>query len=476
MAFETLSDKLQGALRNLTKKGTLTEADVDVMLREVRLALLEADVNIKIIKEFIAEVKEQAIGDKVMKSLTPSQQVVKIVNESLTNLMGAEAQGINFATAGPTVVMMVGLQGAGKTTQTGKLANFLRKKEKKKPLLVACDVYRPAAVDQLKTLGSQLGMPVFEKGVDVSPVEIAKEALAYAVENQHDLVIVDTAGRLHIDEALMDELANVKSVVRPQEILLVVDAMTGQDAVNVAETFHKQLDLTGVILTKLDGDTRGGAALSIRKLTNVPIKFIGLGEKLDALEIFHPERMASRILGMGDVMSLIERAQDSFDEEEDMKMAEKMMAGTFDFNDFLQQMKMMKRMGKMEDILKMLPGVGGKLKDVNINPKQMARTEAIVYSMTELERKNPTLINQSRKSRIAKGAGVDMTEVNHLIKQFNDMKKMMKQFSNMDPKQLERAAAAMQRGGGGAMMPQGMPGGNRASRRGKGKNRGGFRF
>ena len=475
MAFETLSDKLQGALRGITKKGRLTEADVDVMLREVRLALLEADVNIKIIKEFIADVKEQAVGDKVMKSLTPSQQVVKIVNEALTNLMGAEAAGIDFATAGPTVLMMVGLQGAGKTTQTGKLSNFLRKKEKKKPLLVACDVYRPAAVDQLKTLGKQLDIPVFEKGVSESPVTIARDALAYATEQGHDLIIIDTAGRLHIDETLMDELTQVKQVVNPNEILLVVDAMTGQDAVNVADTFHKQLELTGVILTKLDGDTRGGAALSIRKMTDVPIKFIGLGEKLDALEIFHPERMASRILGMGDVMSLIERAQDSFDEEEDLKMAEKMMAGTFDFNDFLQQMKMMKRMGKMEDILKMIPGVGGKMKDVNIDPKQMVRTEAIVYSMTDKERKEPSVINQSRKNRIAKGAGVKLNEVNNLIKQFTDMKKMMRQFSNMDPKQMERAAAGMQRGGAGG---GGMPGigGNRASRRGKGKGRGGFRF
>ena len=477
MAFETLSDKLQGALRGITKKGKLTEADVDVMLREVRLALLEADVNIKIIKEFIADVKEQAIGDKVMKSLTPSQQVIKIVNEELTKLMGAEAVGIDFATAGPTVLMMVGLQGAGKTTQTGKLANFLRKKDKKNPLLVACDVYRPAAVDQLKTLGKQLDIPVFEKGVSESPVTIAKEALAYATANDHDLVIIDTAGRLHIDEALMDELAQVKQVVNPKEILLVVDAMTGQDAVNVADSFHKQLALTGVILTKLDGDTRGGAALSIRKMADVPIKFIGLGEKLDALEIFHPERMASRILGMGDVMSLIERAQDSMDEDEDMKMAEKMMAGTFDFNDFLQQMKMMKRMGGLGSIMKMLPGVGGS-KMPEVDPKQMARTEAIVYSMTEKERREPSLINQSRKDRIARGAGVKLNEVNSLIKQFTDMKKMMKQFAGMDEAKMERMAAQMQRGGAGGMGMPGIPGGNRAARRGKGKGkgRGGFKF
>jgi len=481
MAFETLSDKLQGALSQIAKKGRLTEADVDVMLREVRLALLEADVNIKIIKEFIADIKEQAVGDKVMKSLTPSQQVVKIVNEELTKLMGAHAAGVNFATAGPTVVMMIGLQGAGKTTQSGKLANFLRKKEKKNPLMVACDVYRPAAVDQLVTLGKQLDIPVFEKGVSSTPVTIAKDALAYAAENNHDLIIIDTAGRLHIDEELMDELAQVKNVVNPNEILLVVDAMTGQDAVNVAGAFHEQLDLTGVILTKLDGDTRGGAALSIRKMTDVPIKFIGLGEKLDALEVFHPERMASRILGMGDVMSLIERAHDAVDdEEEDLKMAEKMMAGNFDFYDFLKQMKMMKRMGGLGSIMKMLPGLGGAGKMPDVDPKQLSRTEAIVYSMTDIERKDPRVINQSRKNRIANGAGVKVGEVNALIKQFTEMKKMMRKFGNMDERQMERMAAQMQRGGAGASglgMP-GMPGGNRAARRGKGKGkgRGGFKI
>jgi len=475
MAFESLSDKLQTALRGLTKKGILTETDVDIMLREVRLALLEADVNIKIIKEFITDVKMQAVGEKVLKSMTASQQVVKIVNEELTKLMGSVAVEITYPTAGPSVLMMVGLQGAGKTTQTGKIANFLRKKDKKKPLLVACDIYRPAAVDQLKTLGKQLDIPVFEKGVDVSPVEIAKEAMQYAREFGHDLVILDTAGRLHINEALMDELTQVKTVANPNEILLVVDAMTGQDAVNVAQSFHNQLSLTGVVLTKLDGDTRGGAALSIRKVTNVPIKFIGLGEKLDELEIFHPERMASRILGMGDIMSLIERASDEMDEEEDMKLAEKMMAGQFDFNDFLKQMKMMKRMGGLGSIMKMLPGVGGN-KMPDVDPKLMARTEAIVYSMTEKERRNPSIINQSRKDRLAKGAGVSLTQVNALIKQHADMQKMMKMFSNMDPKQMERAAQAMQRGGAGGMNMPGMPSANRAARRGKGKGRGGFRF
>ena len=474
MAFETVSERLQSALKSVTRKGKLTEKDVDVMMREVRLALLEADVNIKVVREFIKEVKEKAIGETVLKSLTPGQQVIKIVNEELTKLMGENAAELNFGHTKPAVFMMVGLQGAGKTTHTGKLSTYLRKKEKKNPLLVACDVYRPAAVDQLKTIGKQLNIPVFEKGTSMNPVDIANEAMAYARENGHDLVIIDTAGRLHIDEQLMDELKDIKALVKPQEILLVVDAMTGQDAVNVAQSFHEQLDLTGVILTKLDGDTRGGAALSIRKITNVPIKFMGMGEKLDTLEVFHPERMASRILGMGDVMTLIERAQENFDEEESMKLADKMMNATYDFNDFLKQMKQMKKLGAFEDILKLIPGVGNQLKDINIDPKQMARVEAIIYSMTEQERKNPDLINASRKNRIAKGCGCDIAEVNRLIKQFTDMRKMMKKFSNMDPRQMERMAAAMQRGGGnpmaglGGMMGQG--------KKGKGKGRGGFRF
>ena len=475
MAFETLSERLQSALKSVTRKGKLTEKDVDVMMREVRLALLEADVNIKVVREFINEVKEKAVGEAVLKSLTPGQQVIKIVNEELTKLMGDSAAELNFGHAKPAVFMMVGLQGAGKTTHTGKISSYLRKKEKKNPLLVACDVYRPAAVDQLKTIGKQLNIPVYEKGTSMNPVDIAKEAMTYARENGHDLVIIDTAGRLHIDEQLMDELKNIKELVNPQEILLVVDAMTGQDAVNVAQSFHDQLDLTGVVLTKLDGDTRGGAALSIRKITNVPIKFIGLGEKLDTLEVFHPERMASRILGMGDVMTLIERAQENFDEEESMKLADKMMNATYDFNDFLKQMKQMKKLGAFEDILKMIPGVGNQLKDINIDTKQMARVEAIIYSMTEQERKNPDLINASRKQRIAKGCGCDIAEVNRMIKQFTDMRKMMKKFSSMDPRQMERMANALQRGGNpgamggfGGMMGQG--------KKGKGKGRGGFRF
>ncbi len=474
MAFETLSDRLQSAIKSVTKKGKLTEKDVDVMMREVRLALLEADVNIKVVKQFVNEVKAQAIGESVLKSLTPGQQVIKIVNEELTKLMGEEAASLDLSTK-PAILMMVGLQGAGKTTHTGKLAMYLRKKEKKNPLLVACDVYRPAAVEQLKTLGKQLSIPVFEKGTTANPVDIAQEGLQYARENGHDLVILDTAGRLHIDEQLMDELHQIKTLTTPNEILLVVDAMTGQDAVNVAQSFHEQLSLTGAILTKLDGDTRGGAALSIRKMTNVPIKFIGVGEKLDALEVFHPDRMASRILGMGDVLSLIERAQDSFDEEETMKMADKMMNATFDFNDFLKQMKQIKKLGAFEDILKMIPGVGNQLKDVNIDPKQMSRVEAIIQSMTDQERKNPDLINASRKTRIAKGCGCDVNEVNRLIKQFTDMRKMMKQFSNMDPKQMERMGRAMQSGNKNALsglggMGMGQP------KKGKGKNRGGFRI
>ena len=474
MAFETLSGRLQSALKSVTGKGRLTEKDVDVMMREVRLALLEADVNIKVVREFINEVKAKAIGENVLRSLTPGQQVIKIVNEELVKLMGENTAHLNFGTTKPAVLMMVGLQGAGKTTQTGKLSLYLRKKEKKNPLLVACDVYRPAAVDQLKTLGKQLGIPVFEKGTDFSPVAIAKEALQYAHERDHDLVIIDTAGRLHIDEELMGELKEIKAAVDPREILLVVDAMTGQDAVNVADSFHQQLSLTGAILTKLDGDTRGGAALSIRKMTDVPIKFMGMGEKLDALEVFHPERMASRILGMGDVLTLIEKAGENIDEEESMKLAEKMMNATFDFNDFLKQTKQLKKMGSLKDIMGMLPGMGSQVKDVDIDPKQMSRTEAIIYSMTEAERKNPDLINSSRKNRIAHGSGCSVTEVNRLIKQFTDMRQMMKRFSKMDPKQMERMAESMQRGGNPAALGGMM--GKPKKGKGKGKGRGGFRF
>lgn len=474
MPLDTLSDKLQMSLRRLTGRGKLNEKDIDDAMREIRVALLEADVNYRIVKKFIAEIKEEALGERVMKSLTPGDQVVKIVYEHLVSLMGEEAVPINLKPGGLSVVLMCGLQGSGKTTHAAKIANYLRKNNNLRPLLIAADVYRPAAINQLVQLGKQLDIEVFELGSIVKPQEIVRKGIAYAKDNSKNLVIIDTAGRLQIDEVLMQELVDIKDIAKPDEILLTIDAMTGQDAVNVAESFHQQLDLTGVILTKLDGDTRGGAALSIRKITNVPIKFMGMGEKLDTLEVFHPERMASRILGMGDVMTLIERAQENFDEEESMKLADKMMNATYDFNDFLKQMKQMKKLGAFEDILKMIPGVGNQLKDVNIDPKQMARVEAIIQSMTEHERKNPDLINASRKNRIAKGSGCDIAEVNRLIKQFTDMRKMMKKFSNMDPRQMERMAAAMQRGGGNPMA--GFGGMMGPGKKGKGKGRGGFRF
>lgn len=447
MAFESLTDRLQGALKKVTGRGRLTETDIETMMREVRLSLLEADVNYKVVKEFTNEVKEQALGERVLKSLTPGQQVVKIVHEELKKLMGDDAEGLSFKINGITVFMMVGLQGAGKTTHTGKLALYTRKKYNKKPLLVAADIYRPAAVDQLVTIGKQLNIPVFEKGVNARPQDIVREALQYAKEHQHDLVIIDTAGRLHINEELMQELQDIKDLVKPDEILLTVDAMTGQDAVNVAKSFHDQLNVTGVILTKLDGDTRGGAALSIRKVTGVPIKFMGLGEKLDQMEVFHPERMASRILGMGDVLTLIEKAQDAIDEEEAALMAKKFQSNKFDYNDFLKQLRMIKRLGSLKGILKLIPGVGSQLKNVEIDERQLVYIEAIVNSMTEEERRNPDLINASRKQRIAKGSGRDLAEVNGLTKRFEEMRKTMHKMMNMDPRQIER----MMQGGG---MPQ----------------------
>ncbi|WP_408010961.1 signal recognition particle protein [Pseudalkalibacillus sp. A8] len=433
MAFEGLADRLQQTLKKVRGKGKVTEADVKVMMREVRLALLEADVNFKVVKEFVAKVKERAIGQEVLESLTPGQQVVKVVNEELTALMGGEQSKIAVANKPPTVVMMVGLQGAGKTTTTGKLANHLRKKNNRKPLLVAADVYRPAAINQLQTLGKQLSMPVFDLGTDTSPVEIAKQGIAKAKEEHHDYVIIDTAGRLHIDEGLMDELAQIKEVAKPDEILLVVDAMTGQDAVNVAESFHEQLGLTGVVLTKLDGDTRGGAALSIKSVTDTPIKFVGLGEKLDALESFHPERMASRILGMGDVLSLIEKAQTNVDEKKAKELEEKMRTMSFTFDDFLEQLTQVRSMGPLDELLGMLPGAGQmkQLKNVKVDEKQLNHVEAIIQSMTKGEKQHPETINASRKKRIAKGSGRSVQEVNRLLKQFEDMKKMMKQMSNM---------------------------------------------
>ncbi|WP_261132788.1 signal recognition particle protein [Bacillus sp. Marseille-Q3570] len=433
MAFEGLADRLQQTLQKVRGKGKVTEADVKVMMREVRLALLEADVNFKVVKQFVAKVKERAIGQEVLESLTPGQQVVKVVNEELTALMGGEQSKLAVASKPPTVVMMVGLQGAGKTTTTGKLANHLRKKNNRKPLLVAADVYRPAAINQLQTLGKQLSMPVFDLGTDTSPVEIAKQGIAKAKEEHHDYVIIDTAGRLHIDEDLMDELTQIKELANPDEILLVVDAMTGQDAVNVADSFNDQLGLTGVVLTKLDGDTRGGAALSIRSVTETPIKFVGMGEKLDALEPFHPERMASRILGMGDVLSLIEKAQTNVDEKKAKELEEKMRTMSFTFDDFLEQLTQVRSMGPLDELLGMLPGSGQmkQLKNVKVDEKQLNHVEAIIQSMTKGEKQQPETINASRKKRIAKGSGRSVQEVNRLLKQFEDMKKMMKQMSNM---------------------------------------------
>ncbi|WP_221564223.1 signal recognition particle protein [Alkalihalobacillus sp. TS-13] len=433
MAFEGLADRLQQTLQKVRGKGKVTEADVKVMMREVRLALLEADVNFKVVKHFVAKVKERAIGQEVLESLTPGQQVVKVVNEELTALMGGEQSKLAVANKPPTVVMMVGLQGAGKTTTTGKLANHLRKNNNRKPLLVAADVYRPAAINQLQTLGKQLSMPVFDLGTDASPVEIAKQGIAKAKEEHHDYVIIDTAGRLHIDEGLMDELSQIKELAKPDEILLVVDAMTGQDAVNVAESFNDQLGLTGVVLTKLDGDTRGGAALSIRSVTETPIKFVGMGEKLDALEPFHPERMASRILGMGDVLSLIEKAQTNVDEKKAKELEEKMRTMNFTFDDFLEQLTQVRSMGPLDELLGMLPGSGQmkQLKNVKVDEKQLNHVEAIIQSMTKGEKQQPATINASRKKRIAKGSGRSVQEVNRLLKQFEDMKKMMKQMSNM---------------------------------------------
>ena len=450
MAFEGLSDRLQNAMGSVTKKGKITEADLKQMMREVRLALLEAVVNFKVVKDFVRKVNERALGSNVLEALSPAQQVVKIVNEELTELMGGEQAPFQFSPKPPTVVMMVGLQGAGKTTTAGKLASFLAKHENKRPLLVAADVYRPAAIDQLQTLGKQLNYPVFSLGTDVNPVEIARQAIERATIEGRDLVIIDTAGRLHIDEALMEELQNIKTVANPNEILLVVDAMTGQDAVNVAETFNERLDITGVILTKLDGDTRGGAALSIRSVTGKPIKFSGRGEKLEDFEIFYPERMASRILGMGDIMTLIEKAQQDFDEAKAQEMADKIKANTFDFNDFIDQLDQVNKMGPLEDILKMIPGLNKipGLNDLKVDPKDTARMKAIVLSMTPAERENPDILSQARRKRIAAGSARPLAEVNRLIKQFNESKKMMNQMSNGNMQAMESMMGQLGMGGG----------------------------
>ncbi|HPJ24004.1 MAG TPA: signal recognition particle protein [Bacillota bacterium] len=459
MAFENLTSRFQMALRRLTGKAKLTEADIDQMMKDVRLSLLEADVNYKVVKEFTDELKQQAYGEKILKGLNPGQQVVKIVNDELTKLMGEEAAELHFNDSQATVILMVGLQGAGKTTTAGKLANYIRKNHQKKPLLIAADIYRPAAIEQLQTVGHQLDIPVFQMG-QIKPETIVQEGLKHAKANGYDLVIIDTAGRLHIDEDMMTEIRNIEKLTKPDEVLLTVDAMTGQDAVNVAKTFHEALNLTGCILTKLDGDTRGGAALSIRKITNVPIKFSGTGEKLTEIEVFHPERMASRILGMGDIMSLVEKATAEIDEDEAMSMMEKMMSGKFNYNDLLKQMKMIKRMGKFSGLLKMLPGMSTMANLDQIDDRQLIFIEAIVKSMTEDERKNPELIERSssRRNRIARGSGRSSTEVNRLISTLDKQKKMMQRFQNMDPGNIQNMAQ-------GTFQPRE----SRAMRRSKGK-------
>ena len=431
MAFESLSNKLQQVFSNLKGKGKLTEKDVKAAMREVKLALLEADVNFKIVKDFINKVSEKAVGEEVLTGLNPAQQVIKFVNDGLVELMGSSQSKLTFSSKPPTVYMMAGLQGAGKTTTVGKLAGQLRK-QGKKPLLAACDVYRPAAIKQLQVVGSTYNIPVFEMGQG-DPVEISKKAVEYAKNNGFDIVIIDTAGRLHIDEELMDELVNIKNEVRPQEILLVIDAMTGQDAVNVAETFNNRLGIDGVIITKMDGDTRGGAALSVRAVTGKPIKYVGMGEKMEDLEPFYPDRMASRILGMGDVLSLIEKAQQAYDEDQARELEKKMRNMDFNLEDFFNQLQQIKKMGPIKDLMKMMPGIGGKINidDLNIDDNATKHIEAIIQSMTKKERQNPDILNGSRKRRIAKGSGTSIQEINKLLKQFDEMKKMMKMMNGM---------------------------------------------
>ena len=429
--FESLGEKLNNAFKKFRNKGKLTEADVKAGMREIKLALLEADVNFKVVRDFIKIVSERAVGAEVLESLLPAQQVVKIVNEELTRLMGGSQAKLTIASKPPTVIMMVGLQGAGKTTHAGKLAGMY-KKQGKRPLLVAGDIYRPAAIKQLQVVGEKLDIPVFTMGDKVSPVEIAKESIKFANQKGYDMVFIDTAGRLQIDEVLMDELKNIKAEVNPDEILLTVDSMIGQESVNVAETFNNLLDITGVILTKLDGDTRGGAALSIRYVTGKPIKFVGMGEKLDTIEPFHPDRMASRILGMGDVLTLIDKAQAAYDEKQAAELEQKMRQQTFTLDDYLQQLAQLKNMGNLEQLMGMIPGMKpGALKDAKIDEKAMAHTEAIIHSMTNAEREHPDIINASRKKRLAVGSGTSVEEVNKLLKQFEQMLKMMKQFTNM---------------------------------------------
>ena len=448
MAFESLSDKLTAAFKRLRGKGRLTPADIKEAMREVRLALLDADVSYKVVKDFTKAVTERASGSDVLEALSPSQMVIKIVNEELCSLMGGENQKLNISSRTPSVVMLVGLQGAGKTTNGAKLAGYIRK-QGKRPLLVACDIYRPAAIKQLETVGAQLDLPVFQMG-QTNPVDIAKAAVEHARKHGNDIVFLDTAGRLHIDEELMDELRNIRDAVEPAEILLVVDAMTGQDAVNAAVAFDEALGVTGVMLTKLDGDARGGAALSIRAATGKPIKFIGTGEKLDVIEPFHPDRMASRILGMGDVLTLIEKAEQSFDEQKAKEAAERLLQNRFTLSDYLDQMNQLRGMGDLGDIAGMIPGVDAKaLRGAKMDEKQLARQEAIILSMTKAERNNPSILNSSRKKRIAAGSGTSVVDINRLLKQYDAMQQMVKQFSGKNMKKMQRKMGRMGGFGGG---------------------------
>lgn len=467
MAENSLSSRLQMAMRRITGRGALNENDIDEMMREVRLSLLEADVSFKVVKQFIANVKEQAVGEKILKGLNPGQQVVKIVHEELKRVMGSDAEGIRYNLNGPTTIMTIGLQGSGKTTAIGKLAVFIRKSEKKKILLIAADVYRPAAIDQLKTIGKQIDVEVFEKGL-IDARTIVKDGLKYAVENKFEVIIIDTAGRLHIDEKMMQELVDVKQIAKPNEILLTVDAMTGQDAANIAKSFHDQLEATGAILTKMDGDTRGGAALSIREISGIPIKFSSTGEKMDAFEVFHPERMASRILGMGDVLTLIEKATESIDEDEAKGMMEKLANDTFNYNDLLKQFKMIKRMGSISKLLGFVPGMGQlKQAAAQVDDKQFENMSVLIHSMTEAERKDPKLIDTSskRRERIAKGSGMSVAELNRLRQALDAQKKMMKKMMHMDEKELETLSKNPQNAIG-----------QQQAKKGKGKGKGQFRI
>lgn len=466
MVENSLSSRLQMAMRRITGRGALNETDIDEMMREVRLSLLEADVNFKVVKTFIQNVKEKAVGEKILKGLNPGQQVVKIVHDELKRVMGEETEGIRYNMSGLTTIMTIGLQGSGKTTAIGKLGVYIRKVEKKKVMFIAADVYRPAAIEQLKTIGKSIDVEVFEQGL-IDARTIVKNGLAYAKEKHYDVVIIDTAGRLHIDEVMMQELIDIKAFAKPNEILLTVDAMTGQDAANIAKSFHDQLDATGAILTKMDGDTRGGAALSIREVSQIPIKFSSTGEKMDAFEVFHPERMASRILGMGDVLTLIEKATESIDEDEATGMMEKLMSDTFNYNDLLKQFKMIKKMGSMSKILGFLPGMKNvKEAAANIDDREFEKMGVLITSMTEAEKKDPKLIDQSsrRRERIAKGAGMSVSDLNRLRQSLDTQKKMMKKMMNMDEKQLE----SLQRNPN-QMLPQAKV------KKGKGKGKGQFR-